>query len=432
MRLVISNPQVHLIGRTLLDLVISRKGHKKYSFFITEYILSKNRDVAFIVDGSKSSLNGIGIRFVLLSKVISYIELLIWMIINNINPLKVKVYFNVDNLNPKKDIILNYSHSTIDGSYVLNNNNMQFHKYDGVVLTHLTHYFVGTNHISKYLSSVKNSFLLAENDISHNMYFMNFFPDVKSVYQLPFTLSPRFKDTQTFSDRSDKCMAVGTISQAITHPLNDYFGKGQNLHPMRKTLYDNRKISKYQKQIEFLLYLYDDINNLKTAKKNDSFVTKICKKYLPYFILEKFYPNFLNKYFSFNIVEKYNSYKMFISPEEIVGLPSVNVFEGMACGCAYIGLEDDMYKRIGMINGLNYISYDGSFSMLIEKIKYYQRHQNELERIAINGRNYVLEQFSEKNISDIFWTDMDKLLKSFNKGGANFTSSFVKRAIRND
>ena len=45
--------------------------------------------------------------------------------------------------------------------------------------------------------------------------------------------------------------------------------------------------------------------------------------------------------------------------------------EGMACGSAYIGLDDPMYKDIGLIPGKHYITYDGTLEDLKSKIAYY-------------------------------------------------------------
>ena len=51
---------------------------------------------------------------------------------------------------------------------------------------------------------------------------------------------------------------------------------------------------------------------------------------------------------------------MFVVPEEANDLPGIGFVEGMACGSAYIGLDDGMYKDIGLIPRKHYITYDGT------------------------------------------------------------------------
>ena len=92
-------------------------------------------------------------------------------------------------------------------------------------------------------------------------------------------------------------------------------------------------------------------------------------------IVELFFLSEGKDYHRMDIVKKYNEYKMFIAPEESIGLSSVNVVEGMACGCAYIGLDHPMYTDLGMVDKQNYIGYDGTLDDLKSKIRYYQKNK---------------------------------------------------------
>ena len=105
------------------------------------------------------------------------------------------------------------------------------------------------------------------------------------------------------------------------------------------------------------------------------------------------------KYTSFDMVEKFNQYKMFICPEELAGVYGIGTIEGMACGTAYIGLDHQMYRSIGLIPGTHYISYDGTLKGLKQKIAYYQRHEVELEKIAKNGKEFVRSHFNEDKVA---------------------------------
>ena len=70
---------------------------------------------------------------------------------------------------------------------------------------------------------------------------------------------------------------------------------------------------------------------------------------------------------------------MFICPEDVNGSYGVGTIEGMACGCAMIGWDYGAFEDMGMTAGVHYISYDGTMENLIEKIRYYQKPENQNE-----------------------------------------------------
>ena len=55
-----------------------------------------------------------------------------------------------------------------------------------------------------------------------------------------------------------------------------------------------------------------------------------------------------------------------------------------------------------MQEGVHYIGYDGSLDDLKRKIHYYQQaeHQDELERIARTGYEYVRTHFNSQNVAE--------------------------------
>lgn len=187
MRLVLANPHIHQYGKTVSNFITFQKTAIKYTYFLDNYIKNDDRDVAFFIDGTRSSFNEIGIRFKYLPRIFAYLELLLWMIINQVNPFKHKVYFDIKKLDPQNDIVFNCSFTTID-NYARNNNGMQFHHYDGIIITHLTHYFCDAKAISHYLKNIKNSFLVAENDLSKNDFFSTLFSGYKECLSIAICL----------------------------------------------------------------------------------------------------------------------------------------------------------------------------------------------------------------------------------------------------
>lgn len=411
MRLILSNPHIQQYGVTVAHFLIRRAAVVKYTYTLDFLIKNKNRPVAFFIDGTRSSFNELGLHCRFSPKLFAYLELKIWLCINGVNPFCHAVYFSVKDLDPRTDIIFNYSFTTLD-AFSRNNNAMQFHEYRGAVVNHLTHYFCGTRMIRDYIKKIPQSILAAESDLSRNEFFKEYFPDAAEVCIVPFAYAERFVPRTPFGKRMPRCFAIGTISHPRYAEFIDYFGVGTALHPLRQMLYEKK--GEYAHYIDCFIESYDAMRSIKDISSDDSLFIRYIKKHLPSFLVEKFVPNYTKQYFNYDIVEKYNEYQMFVSPEEIVGLPSVNFVEGMACGCAFFGIDDPMYTDIGLKPDIHYISYEKNNSAdLIEKIKYYQIHLNELQKIAHAGCQFVRTHFSRKKVAEIVWRNLETMHHSF-------------------
>ena len=238
--------------------------------------------------------------------------------------------------------------------------------------------------------------LIAENNIKKSSnYYNKFFKYDWDFYTLPFVYHKKFKNLIKFKNRKDKAYAFGSI----THEINDShfikFFKTSNLQPSRNLIFNNKE--KLKNQIDSY------INNGLREKNWDK---DLPKRSFFRFLFSDFYkiirllieftrkvPKINNElnYFKNDIVAQINEYKMFVCPHEICDLPGIGFVEGMACGAAFIAEENSMYNNLGMIDGVHYINYDGSIKDLIIKIKYYQKHSDELEQIAENGYNFVIQ-----------------------------------------
>lgn len=227
---------------------------------------------------------------------------------------------------------------------------------------------------------------------------------------LPFVYAQRFQVKKPFAERQNKAFAVGTITYKLHKDYLDVYEESC-LQPMRKLI----KVSSeyYESTIDCYSEDYHEGDTGKKIKDNDLKAVVLYKK-----MYNRFHTGQQKKYFSFDMVEKFNNYKMCIVAEEALGLPGIGFVEGMACGCAYIGIDSPMYRDYGLIPGTHYIAYDGTKEGLRQTIEYYQapEHQDELRDIAKTGCEFVRENFqgdvvAERLINELVRLRDKKLVK---------------------
>jgi len=412
MRLVLKNPHYCDYGVTVANFFLRRKSFLKYDYFTRYFIKGGDKNIVLLVDIGRTSFSAIGIRFFLAPKLFTWLEIMCWMLINGI-PLsfRKKVIFDVSQLDKENDILVDFARLTDSWKFREGGEN-----FSGIKFLFFTHYFLKTKEISESLRLVSNTIVVAENDLLNNGYFRKFFPFVEKTYQLPFTFGRRFVSRIDFSKRKNRCFAIGTICpvESGNEEYHAYFGDLDTIHPMRQKIHDMRK--QYLKEIDSYIRPYKSFSLVREIDKRDSRWIRFLRRFAPESLLKALLIRQHNKYFKFDIVQKYNSYQMFVSPEENIGLPSVNVFEGMACGSAFVGIIHPMYSNLGMIPGVHYVGYqENNFDDLIAKIRYYQEHSRDLNEIAKNGQSFVRARFSKRVVADMLWNDLECISQTFFK-----------------
>ena len=422
MKLVFHNPHVDIhFGETLLTFLTRSRSFKKEKYLIS-YILKNKKDYLFYVDGFDSSLPSYIARFFP-----KKLEIYLWALINKIPLRDLRVTFDIADIQ-KDDVFFSFSLRNLDQKdarlgYL---RDAEFLK-----VFHLTHFTSHTSVIASNVEKLKVDFLVAENNLSKNSkFFQHYFPSFrKGTYVLPFVYQERFKKTKDFSDRENLCLATGTIIKITefssgSSVFNDFlsFYKTDVVHPLREAIFQNRK------QLEGVIDSYI-ANFWETKRKSWSEKDGFFKKWKSRIHNALFATK--REYMKFDIVQKYNDYKMFVVPEEINDLPGIGFVEGMACGAAYIGRDDPMYRDLGLIPGKHYITHNGSLEDLKKKIQYYQAHNDELGIIAKNGYNFIREKFSTENVASTFYKDLETLSRRYKENqykreGLDFQSSFVR------
>jgi hypothetical protein len=91
-------------------------------------------------------------------------------------------------------------------------------------------------------------------------------------------------------------------------------------------------------------------------------------------------------------------------------MPGIGFVEGMACGCAYIGIDADYYRDLGMIPGVHYFTYDGTMNGLIDQIDYCMNHVDEVKKVALEGEKFVRENFNQTAVAKKLFEDLGGII----------------------
>ena len=410
MKIILHNPQSIWYKLTLGNLISGKSYWRgKYEYFFDHLYLNQELIYVYLDIGKKNNF---------LQKFKLYIKFLIWVKINKLKINKFRIIYKINNLT-KNDILLTFIH--LNFSSVKEKNEMKFINLSNSLnassaykVVNLSHYGYNASISSENLKNAEIDLFISENNLYKNSKFFKYYFNwyTKEVYNLPFIPQKRFVKNKNFDKRKNIALAIGSITLPIEDSSFKSFFHHNELQPMRHELYNKRNQNKKYYDSYISPILKKNIITLTSFQKIISYV-KSFKTVASYVInLEKTSSklDIDRSYFKFDMVDKFNDYKMFICPEEIIDLPAVGFVEGMACGSAFIGIKNSMYKDLGMIDKVNYIAYDGSFDDLMIKINYYQNHPIELEEIAENGRKFIEINFnSEKVIKDLLNLFKNKL-----------------------
>lgn len=315
--------------------------------------------------------------------------LIYWVIGNKIGLSRVSFVFSKAGLR-KQDVLffMHYGNFTFEDSAGAKRGEIRaqaLSDVDILKIGHFTHYayqpVIGANNLSKLGVNV----LMAENDLQTNSeFYRRYFGNLNAEFWcLPYVAAERFKSQTTFRERSCKLVATGSITFKMIDPDFINFFNSDELQPLRRQIYEHA--DDHTAEIDCMI---SDLNASRVVGKAnvDPFWRKAFRRIVPH-------PQ--HSYFKKNIVDEYNSHMMFTVPEELGDLPAIGFVEGMACGCAFFGLDSPMYRNLGFVPGVHYVAHNGTLEDLVEKIRFYQQPSQltQLEQIAERGCKLVSEKF---------------------------------------
>lgn len=399
MKVVIFNPHHDIWFRNPVRRILKKEVIPSKYALLLDHLIASDARVYF----STRLFFGVGLRG-WCRNIFDAFHLLAWAVINRLNLSRVRFVFTPSGLRDKDVVIfMHYGSFTAEdesGAKACRELADCFKDLDIFKIVHMTHYAYCSKIGAANLELLSPDMLVAENDLRKNSpFFMRNFKGVSGeFYHLPFVAALRFQRRVGFSRRTNRLGVTGSI----TYKMKDtdflrYFGQDE-LQPMRRKIYERQ--AELSSLIDSFIYDLDEARQKESAltSSDDLDVTRAQAAAKQ------------RNYYNADIVEFFNSYRMFAVPEEVCDLPGISFIEGMACGTAYFGLDNPMYRDIGMVPGVHYVAYDGTLEHLLERVAYYQQHADELEQIAEQGYQIAHTTLSSTSVYSKFIASLERML----------------------
>ena len=308
-------------------------------------------------------------------RIYTVMEYIIWLIINKYNWTSFCSIYNI----PRGSIVYidkfnKFSKINIKSYEILD-------RRDCRLIFYFSHFFFNISIKSQLLKRFKNSKFIAESILIQ--------PNCSKIDESKFLFFPYSAEERFFNagdnsnKRNPKILVVGSVvkkdaenKEELKKEYGDIY-----INPNRIEFYE--KHIHYSKELEYIPSFYDPIKNIREGKKN--------------------------RYLSLNTAEYFSSYEFFVCPEDITGMPSQNMIEGLAAGCIYFGNSKLKYfKDYQFLPFKHYIPYDGSIEHLINQWEKYKDDINLLSFIRESIKETIIS-YSIDNLSLRFSNLIKKL-----------------------
>ena len=371
-QVTIINAHTSHVGEIVASRFNKKKSYKRYSHFAFSNF--RSYDVIFLFNGSTTSFRRPILQKFLLQYKLVWIEIIAWLIFNRVNPIKYRIKFSSNSLISQKRLII----FSTDLIQFPQKEIERLASFTGQIYVHMTHYYYSPKKLESILLQLRNPILISEGKISDSGFFREYFSDKYRHEYINWVFDKRFIYKTEFLERKPKCLVLGSLPRIENFDFKSYFGHDNYLHPMRRKIYTRQ--NDYLE--EFVCHYKFKVSG-KLAPGKDTFGKQ----------------RYSLEYQTFDIVSELAKYSMFISPEEIIGLPSINFIDGMVAGCAYIGADENTYSLFGMIPGIHYIKYEkNDFDSLIRVVRHYQMYPDLVKQIGEAGMALARDKFSEEMI----------------------------------
>jgi hypothetical protein len=406
--IVFHNPQ-KIWFKVPLDCYYGKvKAPGKYDW-ILDALLQRGEVAFFVEDGeSGGPFRGV-LRF--LNK--NSVELRLWMHLNKIKFRRKMRIRNLEVLGPD-DVFFtfsygNYQYSSGDAVLPGEKSIEELGRCRARKVVHLSHFGYNTPVASNNLAQIKPDVFVSEANLPRGSeYYKNYLSWFKGEFScLPFKPHAKFRNIKPFGERLNKAVATGTVAHVDDDAYVKFFS-GNILQPLRQEILQRKHaISDYVDCRISPIGIAESTSRTSIRRLADYAGNSVTDFIFLIRVLLRMRNVVDNDrtYYKSDMNDIYNRYQFVLCPEEAIGLPAIGAFEGMACGCAYIGLESDIYSSIGMIEGVHYIGHNGTLEDVIDKIKYYRSNLAALERVAAEGERFITSFDYEGRLREIFALD---------------------------
>ena len=373
------DPHASGVGVNLVNRIAGHPNLAKLMFLKESFI--KGEIIPLVYCGSSYPLFRIKMP-VFLNRMFSYFEFLEW---GRYNKIKSKVRFSLKK-NEKKKIVIVDSNTEFRNKYkflerLSKSGDVQF-------LFYTTHLHARTNQKIALFQKLPRS-----------LFFSEAFPQMpdsvlkgaiskENFILCPYGIKDYFMEhaSPALNEKAqNRILVVGSIIRSDARFEKDLLENFNSklLHPLRVELFDRRK--------EISDIFYNVAEEYKYTTKKGS-----------------------NKYFSLDMNQVYPEYKYFICPEDVIGMPSGNMVEGMALGSVYFGNEKCEYLNdYGMRPWVHYIPYDGTIDGAYAAYRKIEIDGALYKKIRKNGMEFVVHNFGMNSLLKIFSNGLRGSVKGF-------------------
>ena len=340
--------------------------------YLKNLLIHKKLKVCLHAD---SSLPIFKLRIPLIGRrILTIIEYFIWLKVNKYKWISFCSIYNI----PRGSIVfidtVTISKININAYKILDNRNCK-------MIFYFNHFFNNLSLKTKLINEYKNCNYLVESNFKN--------PKISKLDKTKFLFFPYsaeerfFKAARKTKVRNPKVLVVGSV---ITEELDNKDALKEEcgntlINPHRVDFY--KKFARYPEKIKHIASVYNPLKDIKNGKKNE--------------------------YLSLDMTEYYSSYEFFVCPEDITGLPSRNMIEGLAAGCIYFGNENlDYFKHYKFIPYKHFLPYDGTIEDLIKQWEIIKKDK----KLILEMRKFIKEiiyDYSVENLSRRFLKTINDL-----------------------
>lgn len=356
------NPDRLWFKKNLSHFLRGQRGMRKYEYLFDQFYQNEIVKVLLPVY-PKSNLLFYPLVFLRL------IKFILWCLINNLDIRKFKLKFRYSEIGNNEKIFIFFHDNLANYPTLCSKTNYlnALAKTKAHFFIHMSHFLYNVREGANNLALIKNFTLISENKLEiHSSLFKKFFKGI-STSLLPFAIEQRFQKLENV-EKKNFAVATGAIPPDIDdEDFYQVYGH-RNLQNQRQSILHSKDMLK---EVDILInkFNFKKLNIFEIILQN----------------LKKIFESNENTYQSLDIVHVYNQYDVVICTHETIGVVGIGILEGICCGLCPLTENRLLLEELGLVEGMNFIEYDGSISDLKAKIHLLKKNRDLLNEIKNNN-----------------------------------------------